>query len=798
MSTTTQSDRAPASGPGDHEQQKQKDRDLKAAAEALSDPRSPLDSEALKRLRLNPARVERHAERLRRAIAQNTSPEIPVLNSCTVNNDGILSWKSTLRFTETDWTGLGKSFLQSAQKFWNTRHLVTCIPAAGAASRYLADLRRFADQIESIIPDCPTIANSVLTGETNSQQALPEKSRRAALRALTDAIVPRSLDRLATSTEAFGHAFQARAQQLSAALTRHLSGERVYTDDRKGTLQSHVDPTDADGSRVADRKESNSRAAKDSDPTRRGPLLKWGIDSPALMRNQWRIWQAPGAESRPFRSGPTARIRQRFPADDRQGSFLTSQHWMERVLDTEKDRDHHDTLTRHQMDVITIYAICRALLDEHEGMPKAMAPTTDEGDSFLFLKLVEQMSLLPCRANVLICPAGMENVFEEEIRTEGLKLRAEVRNIFETARTPFSPPWLSEGDAPNDKKGEWMVMEQGEDLSTIRFTMDGEPLSLPNGQYSPVSAGHGELVHLFPEIVKRLPQAECLHIRNIDNIIGTGPERRREIQTPAKLFRVVRDCLEAVRRAVQSMLKATEHHPDEVYDPAAKGALQTLMQLHREDHSMRPSAALGRKGPSADSYLNINEVVAVIGNLFHWPRIDSNLDIHQRTREVDRLLSRPLSVFGVVRKEVTDIGGGPVFARMPGGETVKICMEMPHASKDDREMYFGARGKASHFNPVLVFFELRTHTWADGGRMVDCESLFDDRFWLMATKEFAGEKVYYHETVLYELIGNSATANLLFAEVPRTLFNPHKTVFDSLGQDRRSYGFEETLLTLDD
>ena len=44
--------------------------------------------------------------------------------------------------------------------------------------------------------------------------------------------------------------------------------------------------------------------------------------------------------------------------------------------------------------------------------------------------------------------------------------------------------------------------------------------------------------------------------------------------------------------------------------------------------------------------------------------------------------------------------------------------------------------------------------------------------------------VCYHETVLHELIGNSATTNLVFIEVPRTLFHPHKSFFDSLGNDR--------------
>jgi hypothetical protein len=168
-----------------------------------------------------------------------------------------------------------------------------------------------------------------------------------------------------------------------------------------------------------------------------------------------------------------------------------------------------------------------------------------------------------------------------------------------------------------------------------------------------------------------------------------------------------------------------------------------------------------------------------------------------------------------VRKETGDVGGGPVFVETPDGKKVKICLEMPHANPEDSIDFFGPRGKATHFNPVLVFFELRTHkrafqesgteegeamknvASASQGRLVDFGQLFDDRFWLLSKKEFQGTPVCYHETVLYELLGNSATTNLLFVEVPRTLFVPHKAIFDSMGQDRRSYGFHETLKELD-
>ena len=47
-------------------------------------------------------------------------------------------------------------------------------------------------------------------------------------------------------------------------------------------------------------------------------------------------------------------------------------------------------------------------------------------------------------------------------------------------------------------------------------------------------------------------------------------------------------------------------------------------------------------------------------------------------------------------------------------------------------------------------------------------------FWLVSCKSWKNENVYYHETLLYELLGNSEYANIVFVEVPRLAFLPHK------------------------
>lgn len=134
-------------------------------------------------------------------------------------------------------------------------------------------------------------------------------------------------------------------------------------------------------------------------------------------------------------------------------------------------------------------------------------------------------------------------------------------------------------------------------------------------------------------------------------------------------------------------------------------------------------------------------------------------------------------------KKKNDQGGGPVFAKMPNGKTTKICLEMTHAHENDQKQYFGANGKLLYFNPVLVFFEMQT----ESQQKTDFKILFDDNFWLLTKREHSNVPVCYHETALYELIGNSEKTNLVFVEVPRTLFKPHKYFLDSVGKSRKAY-----------
>lgn len=349
------------------------------------------------------------------------------------------------------------------------------------------------------------------------------------------------------------------------------------------------------------------------------------------------------------------------------------------------------------------------IFQKYGHLPKALIPATTEGDSFLDLKKEEQTKLFPCLGNVLIVASGLTEKFKKKI---------------------------------NDP--DWFILEQGKDLSTIRFQMDGNPFIDEDGKYSVVSAGHGELVHLFDKIANHFPQSQCLHIRNIDNIIGTQQEPKDRLNELSHCFQILKNFLDFLRE-----------------------------QINKQGHSQIPFTP--------------EFIQKSFGSLFHWPHFDETLSVSEKWAKIQSLCNRPLSVFGVVKKEKNDVGGGPVFAKTLSSKSgkIKLCMEMPHASAEQREEYFGSQGKVTYFNPVLNFFEIRTKNQIK----FDFDKLFDDQFWLLSQREYRGTQVCYHETILYELIGNSKSTNLVFIETPRSLFKPHKSLIDSKGHNREYYRF---------
>lgn len=643
----------------------------------------PLDSAKVRAAGMDVERVERHQKRIVQALRKEVETTIPVVDACTVENGGVMPWHRVLETLGRIYNELGEGFSEAAARHWQGNRLVSCIPAAGAASRFLKDLHKFVGEAEAGLQEgLEGAAAKVKLGE--------------------------EFKKLAASIS---------AQRFDKVKNKALEVEsRLYGDEALATKLGRPETQ------------------------RKAPTL-----DRALLNRSWKVEMD---SSRP-REDMAARIE------------ALRKKW-----------------SREVVAFAQAFAAAKAFLEIYGDSAKASVETTLEGDTFLDLKIVEQLCLLPCAETVLIVPAGKVGEYQEEVRDRHKRMAVELNNPFVLEGTPSAPQWMS----TRATRGRWQVFEQGRELSTLRFDMDGSPLLDEKGDYSGVSAGHGELVHVFDKLVDEFSQSDCLHIRNIDNIIGAKVEQARELMHLSEVFRHLRNSLEALRKHVE---EATTKNVTSLNHPDALRACERLEEW-------------ARLAPSHRKSLTASEVSRVLQTLFGASHFGENAN----WQNVLKRLCMPLSVFGVVKKLQNDVGGGPVMARMPGGEVVKLCMEMPHASESDSKAFFASGGKSTHFNPVLVFVEMRTHNSAffgqnAAGKAVSFGQLFDERFWLLIKREFQGRPVCYHETVLYELLGNSARTNLVFVEVPRSLFTPHKAIFDSLGKSRKSYGFGESLKSED-
>ena len=98
--------------------------------------------------------------------------------------------------------------------------------------------------------------------------------------------------------------------------------------------------------------------------------------------------------------------------------------------------------------------------------------------------------------------------------------------------------------------------------------------------------------------------------------------------------------------------------------------------------------------------------------------------------------------------------GQVLFCEDDKGRPFVIALEPPHASVEDRKNILENPKVATHFNPAFVAAEIITDASVYKNPDYD--------LWIKAEKQFKGVEVMYHETVLYELLGNSIMANACF------------------------------------
>ena len=101
------------------------------------------------------------------------------------------------------------------------------------------------------------------------------------------------------------------------------------------------------------------------------------------------------------------------------------------------------------------------------GLPKALQPAFTEGISFLDVKDIEHKQFDNISKQFFIInPKAKEDFIEAS------------------------------------KGKDFIFLDQGPKLSTIRFRRNGEPYKDSNGEYTVVPAGHGSLTKLIPEVAK--------------------------------------------------------------------------------------------------------------------------------------------------------------------------------------------------------------------------------------------------------------------------------------------------------
>lgn len=355
-------------------------------------------------------------------------------------------------------------------------------------------------------------------------------------------------------------------------------------------------------------------------------------------------------------------------------------------------------------------------IDENP-LPKALFPCVEEGLNFLEMKFLEQKALNRISATICVIPLNKKQCFVEKFKT-----------TLENQKVLF--------------------LEQGIELSTLRFNQWGEPL-LQNGSLSVAPAGHGSLLQLFPRIKMEYPNIDALFIRNIDNIVGC----KKEAVLTSQRF------LDAHQFTLNKLKKIRYHLAANQLKPAVVEANSICRYFPLRKLSSVELSFLKNLADPTSSPLWLVQLA-----LFQTPLQLCVMNI----RNPLNLYQRPLNFLGQVPNSGNDQGGMPLVIEGEFGEQA-VCLENSHLDEANRGRLSDPLF-ATHFNPVFVAAELQATN--------EYYQQQTNEHWLFAAKQWRGQASYHYESLLYEMLGNSVMANLVFMELPRSVFNPHKSVDD--------------------
>lgn len=355
--------------------------------------------------------------------------------------------------------------------------------------------------------------------------------------------------------------------------------------------------------------------------------------------------------------------------------------------------------------------------------PKALQPANSLGQDFYEIKEIENDSLSAVERRFYVVPPGQISKFKD--RHKRLGSEAEVDFI-----------------------------EQGHNLSTVRFDEKGE-YYFEDGLLTAVPAGHGTLLKLMPTIAEKCERQHSLFIRNIDNIVGSSESAKAATNQFLEGHQKVLEFVRAIRQDIKK----------DNWTSANSVAGQLNDHIEVFDRDIKPYENFLKKSSFSDLWLQQIK-------LFNTqPDTVKKFYSSENEKELlKRLYQRPVNSLGQVPNLGHDVGGSAVVCRSPFGPFT-ICLEVPHANPEDQEKILKDPRVATHFNPVFVAAEIMDD--------ISCYNTDDFPLWVLARKQRHGKSVLYHETVLYELLGNNLLANAMFPAVPRLLFNPRKKFIDA-------------------
>ena len=257
---------------------------------------------------------------------------------------------------------------------------------------------------------------------------------------------------------------------------------------------------------------------------------------------------------------------------------------------------------------------------------------------------------------------------------------------------------------------------------TIALDAQGAPFRTGDGQLLLRPGGHGSLLQNLQDTA-----GDLVCIKNIDSVV---PERLRE---PVMRWR---RCLVGMTAALQAEVFGWL----EALESGEAGALDTA----------------------------VGGVSERFGVQLKQPN----------TQSVQQALRRPIRVCGMVAND-GEPGGGPFWVRNARGVSRQI-VEGAQLHREDGEQM--KRWNAStHFNPVDMVCALRDRH----GVPFSLSEFVDEQAWLVTTKSYDGRSLTALEN---PGLWNGAMAhwNTVFVQVPRSTFNPVKTLADLLGPTHRT------------